>query len=187
MPSHVTLQFTVRISIPTKQQQLNCHKKPKHSKAQSTMPTSPWHPRQAVTSPLAQIPLRRLPRNFLFTGSRHSGLDFTVFWLFTAVNNYKHMHSQAKDLQYLLPGTEDGRSGKNSGIKELMYGEYWVWNKMRLFSLLQNFPQIPRCTNSHSTMNRVLTNLEKWNSPSFPDPPNRHFQTIMKRKPDVVN
>jgi len=34
----------------------------------STMPTSPWRPRQVrdkpVTSPLAQIPLRRLPRNF---------------------------------------------------------------------------------------------------------------------------
>ena len=35
----------------------------------STMPTSPWRPRQVrdkpVTSPLAQIPLRRLPRNIL--------------------------------------------------------------------------------------------------------------------------
>ena len=41
------------------------------------MPTSPWRPRQAVTSPLAQIPLRRLPRNFPgweVSGSRRNGI-----------------------------------------------------------------------------------------------------------------
>jgi len=34
--------------------------------------------------------------------------------------------------------------------------------------------------------NRVLTNLATWNSPSFPDPLNSYFQTIIKRKPEVA-
>ena len=35
--------------------------------------------------------------------------------------------------------------------------------------------------------NRVLTNLAKWNSLSFPDPLISLFQTIIKWKPDVTN
>jgi len=41
-----------------------------------------------------------------------------------------------------------------------------------------------------ASTSRVLTNLAKWNSPSFPcfpDPLNNLFQTIIKWKPDVTN
>jgi len=34
---------------------------------------------------------------------------------------------------------------------------------------------------------RVLTNLAKWNSTSFPDPLNSLFHTIIMLKPDVTN
>jgi len=43
---------------------------------------------------------------------------------------------------------------------------------------------------SQITVIRVLTNLAKWNSlsfPCFPDPLNSLFQTIIKWKPDVTN
>jgi len=35
--------------------------------------------------------------------------------------------------------------------------------------------------------NRVLTNVAQWNSPSFPDPQNSYFRTVIKWKPDVMN
>jgi len=41
-----------------------------------------------------------------------------------------------------------------------------------------------------SNPHRVLTNLAKWKSlsfPGFPDPQNGYFQRIIKRKPDVTN
>ena len=70
-------------------------------KSQNTVKPNPLC-RLPVTSPLAQFPLRRLPETSLdgevgvmefglkgtsrlvedVTGSRHSGLGFTVFWLF---------------------------------------------------------------------------------------------------------
>ena len=37
------------------------------------------------------------------------------------------------------------------------------------------------------TVVRVITNLAKWNYPSFPDLLNSHFQRIIKRKPNVTN
>ena len=78
-----------------------CRKKPKHSKAQSTMPTSrdvPFSP-NCITPTSPKLPVQgsfgkvgvmefglkgtsRLVADV--TGSRHSGLGFTVFWLFTA-------------------------------------------------------------------------------------------------------
>ena len=64
-------------------------KKPKHSKAQSTMPTS----RDIRDKPFPETSLdgkfRGSRRNGIWakgdvTGSRHSGFGFIVFWLFTA-------------------------------------------------------------------------------------------------------
>jgi len=67
-------------------------------------------------------------------------------------------------------------------FKSLSFADFFVWKWTEGFHIQGTLP-CPLTPHQ----GRVLTNLEKWNSLSFPDHLTSYCQAVIKRKPDVTN